>query len=147
MKKIKNFIAVLMICILALPVTTFAAPVENAVEVQADARATSMFQENIAVATAWSTAGQAVQYSGTHMMVSIQMSNISNSPTSLTVYLQKLEGSSWKTKATEYVDISTSVQDVFYNQEITANGTYRLYYVLNGGSGSYIEASVGIATW
>lgn len=80
-KKMRSILVMLLICLLYVPVNVLAA--ENSV------RATNRYQENVAVASALTAYGGEVEFTGSNLMVSAKMSNITNTPSSLTVVLQK----------------------------------------------------------
>lgn len=140
-KMIRKFIVALMICVLAIPTTAFAA--ENA------ERSTNRYQENVGVASALTTNGGAVQFSGGNLMVSVKMSNITNTPSSLTIVLQRrnIFGIWVDTNNSATIPISTNVQDVFYGIGINSGDTYRFKYTLNGGAGSYVDISLGASSY
>lgn len=140
-KKIKKIIVTLMICVLAFSTTTFAA--ENS------ERATNMHQETVAVSSALTAYGSAVQFSGKKLMVSANTFNIANSPSSLTIVLQRknMFGIWGDTKHSATISISTNVQDVFYGIDIDPGDTYRFKYILNSEGGSYVNVSLGAASY
>lgn len=140
-KKMRSILVMLLICLLYVPVNVLAA--ENSV------RATNRYQENVAVASALTAYGGEVEFTGSNLMVSAKMSNITNTPSSLTVVLQK-KGlfNIWNdTNNKVTIPISTNVQDVFYGIKISPNTPYRFKYILNGGAGSYVEVSLGDSSY
>ncbi len=139
MKKNKISIAILMICILAISTTAFAA--ENTTKTN------SFYQETVGVASAMLGYGNTVEYSGNKLTVSAQIKQIANSPTSLTIVLQQFYNSRWNSVENITIPINTEVQDVFNGLSIRTNTPTRLQFKLNGGAGSYVEVSMGIVSY